>query len=119
MRKRAKLTDRDPVLDVLRGSEPAEKTSKAPKKETAQPLSQPAAFDEERRDEESGKVERVKTTFYLDAEDMDLLELEKLRRRRRSPTRKRESDLSGLVREAIRRCYGLENGHSQAPHSKS
>ena len=117
MRKRAKLTDRDPVLDVLRGSEP-EKASKAPKQETNSLPSQPIAFDEEQPEERSGKVERVKTTFYLDAQDMDLLELEKLRRRRRSPTRKRESDLSGLVREAIRRCYGTEKGHSRSPDPK-
>lgn len=114
MRKRAKLTDRDPVLDVLRGSEPAEKASKTSKQENGSPLNQPDALDES-QPAENGKTERVKTTFYLDPEDMDLLELEKLRRRRRSPTRKRESDLSGLVREAIRRCYGNDDSHKPDP----
>jgi hypothetical protein len=48
----------------------------------------------------------LKKTFYLTPEDIELLETERARRRRTHGRSLGIADLSLLVREAIRKCYG-------------
>lgn len=110
MKKRARLSERDPVFEVLRGSEPASHQNaeelahpdRAPLRAKSKGQPGPEAFAAAG----AKRVSRVKMTLYLDAEDLELLESERLRLRLQGLRRQGEADLSGLVREAIRKAYG-------------
>lgn len=91
--KRPKLTDREDIKEILRGSErPSQKDSKTVNQE-----------DSKTSNHSSG---RIKATFYLEQGDIAALEKERFRRRSQSGRRRGNADLSALVREAIRKAYG-------------
>jgi len=92
--KRTRLTDRDDIAEIFRGSEPVRQhDSETVKQPTSIPVNQHAG-------------QKIKATFYLELVDLDTLERERFRRRAQTGRRRGNADLSALVREAIRKTYG-------------
>jgi hypothetical protein len=92
--KRSKLIDREDITEIFRGSEMAsQQNRKAVSQYDSLPAKKPRGM-------------RVKVTFYLEEDDITVLERERFNRRTLTGRRRGISDLSSLVREAIRKTYG-------------
>src|SRR4051794_9823627 len=101
--KRTPLKDRSDISEILRGStiekqqedkEVRQEDAKEVKQQDSIPVSQLS-------------VRRTKVTFYLEQQDIAALERERFKRRIEKGMRRGEGDLSALVREAIRKTFGI------------
>jgi hypothetical protein len=92
--KRTKLTDRSDIAEIFRGSEQLKQQDRETVKQSDSiPANQHAVL-------------KIKATFYLEKEDLSVLERERFNRRAQTGRRRGNADLSALVREAIRKTYG-------------
>jgi hypothetical protein len=92
--RRTKLTDRSDIAEIFRGSEYLKQQDRETVKQSDSiPVNQPPGL-------------KIKATFYLEMEDLSVLERERFRRRAQTGRRRGNADLSALVREAIRKTYG-------------
>ena len=101
--KRTPLKDRADISEILRGStherqqedkEVRQEDVKEVKHQDSIPVNQHSA-------------KRTKVTFYLEQQDIAALERERFKRRTEKGLRRGEGDLSALVREAIRKTFGI------------
>jgi hypothetical protein len=92
--KRTKLTDRSDIAEIFRGSEQLKQQDRETVKQ----------YDSIPVNQHTGL--KIKATFYLEKEDLSVLERERFNRRAQTGRRRGNADLSALVREAIRKTYG-------------
>ena len=98
----------DELLDVLRGSERPTQPSPALAQRVAAKADKPTKQQARKtasQEDSKATPNRTKVTFYLDPDDVTLLEGER-RKRLEAGARRSDVDLSSLVREAIQGSYG-------------